>query len=63
MFVRLESLTPDLFPRFSISSVVSFYDFLIVFLSTFRSWIFVQFLHLLVVFSCDSLRDFFVFPT
>ena len=60
LLVMLASMTPDLFYRFSISSVVSLCDFFIVSISNFRSWVgFVQFLHLFV-FSYNSLRDFSV---
>jgi hypothetical protein len=38
LLVILASMVPDLFPRFSISSVVSLCDFFIVFISIFRSW-------------------------
>jgi hypothetical protein len=60
LLVMLASMTPDLFYRFSISSVVSLCDFFIVSISNFRSWVgFVQFLHLFV-FSYNSLMDFSV---
>jgi hypothetical protein len=62
-------LTPDLFHRYSIYTVVSLCDFFIVSTSIFRFLDgFVQFLLLLVVFSCNSLRvlcfifkDFYLF--
>ena len=56
------SMTPDLFTRFSISRVVSFCDFFIVSVSIFRSWmvLFISFI-CLIVFSCNSFRDFCVF--
>jgi hypothetical protein len=55
----LAFVTPDFFPRFSISRVVSLCDFFIVFISIFRSSmvLFNSFL-CLVVFSYNSLRDF-----
>ena len=54
----LACITPDLFPHFSISSVVSFCDFFIYPISIFKSWIvlFTSFI-CLVVFSCNYLRD------
>jgi hypothetical protein len=62
--VMLASMTPDLFPRFSNSRVVSLCDFFIVSSSIFRSWM-VLFLSFacLIVFSCNSLRDFCVFSS
>ena len=55
MFV---SMTPDLFPKFPISSVVSLYDFLVVSTSVFRSWM-VLFISItcLLVLSCNSMVD------
>jgi hypothetical protein len=38
LLVMLASMTPDLFPRCSNSRVVSLYDFFIVSISIFRSW-------------------------
>jgi hypothetical protein len=38
LLVMLASIIPGLFPRFSISRVVSLCDFFIVSLSVFRSW-------------------------
>jgi hypothetical protein len=59
LLVMFRSISPDLFPRFSTSRVV--YDFFIVSISSFRSWIvlFNSFTCLLL-FSYNSLRDFCV---
>jgi hypothetical protein len=61
VLVMIASMTSDLFPRFSNSKVVSVYDFFIVSISIFRSWI-VSFIFFtcLIVFSCNHLRDFCV---
>ena len=58
----LLSMTPNLFARFSIIRVVSLCDFFIVYISIFRSWmvLFISFT-CLIVFSYNSLRDFFCF--
>ena len=57
----LASMTPDLFPQFSISRVVSLYDFFIVSIFIFRSWmVLFNCFTCLFVFSCKSLRDFCV---
>jgi hypothetical protein len=59
--VMLASITPDLFPRFSISRVVSLCDYFTVSNSIFRScMILFNSFTCLVVFSCNSLRDFYV---
>jgi hypothetical protein len=56
------SVTPDLFPRFSISKFASIHGFFIVTLSSFRSWMFLfNLFSCLIVFSYMSLRDSFVF--
>jgi hypothetical protein len=39
LLVMVMSTTTDLFPRFPVSRVVSLYDFFIVSISIFRSWI------------------------
>jgi hypothetical protein len=54
-------MTPDLFSRFSLSRVVSLFVFFIVSISIFISWValFNSF-PCVVVFSCNSLRDFCV---
>jgi hypothetical protein len=58
LLVKLASMTSDLFPRFSISRVVSLSDFFIVSTSTFRSWmVLFNSFTILLVFSCNS-RDF-----
>jgi hypothetical protein len=61
LLVMVASMTPDFFPRFSNSRVVSLCDFFIVSSSIFISWM-VLFLSFacLIVFSCNSLRDFCV---
>ena len=61
LLVLLGSMTPDLFPRFSISRFLSLCDFFIVSTSIFRFWI-VLFnpFPCLVAFSCNSLRNFCV---
>ena len=55
------SMFLDFFPRISISRVVSLCDFFIVSTSIFRSWLVLfNSFTCIVVFSCDSLRDFCV---
>jgi hypothetical protein len=55
-------MAPDLFPRFSISRVISLFDFFIVSISIFSSYmaLFIS-STCLIVFSCNSLREFSVF--
>jgi hypothetical protein len=61
LLVMLVSMTPDLFPRFSISRVVSLCDFFIVSIYIFRSWmVLFNSFTCLVVFSCISLRELFM---
>ena len=61
LFVLLATLAPDFFSRFSIFRVVSLCYFFIVSTSIFRSWMFLfNSFTCLVVFSCNSLRDFCV---
>jgi hypothetical protein len=61
LLVMFASMTLGLFPRFSISRVGSLCDFFIVSSYIFRSWmvLFSSFTWL-VVFFCNSLRDFCV---
>jgi hypothetical protein len=61
LLVMLASMTLDIFPRFCISRVVCLCDFFIVSISIYRSWmvLFISFT-CLIVFSCNSLRDFCV---
>jgi hypothetical protein len=55
-------MTPGLFSRFSISRVVILCDFFIVSVPIFRHWmVLFHSFNCLVVFSCNSLRDFYVF--
>jgi hypothetical protein len=61
LLVMFESMTPDLFSRFSVSSVVSLCDFFIVSISFFRSWmVLLNSFTCLVVFSYNSLSNFCV---
>ena len=61
LLVRLESMTPDLFLRFPNTRFVLLFNSFIVSISIFRSWmvLFYSFT-CLIVFSCNSLRDFCV---
>uniref|UniRef100_A0A8C6MZJ7 Uncharacterized protein n=1 Tax=Mus spicilegus TaxID=10103 RepID=A0A8C6MZJ7_MUSSI len=55
----LASMVPDFFLRFSISSIASIWFFFIVSTSLFRSWmVLFNSITCLVMFSCNSLRDF-----
>ena len=58
LLVMLSSGTPDLFPRFSISKIVSLCDFFLVSIFIFRSYmgLFKSFI-CFIVFSCNSLSD------
>jgi len=61
LLVKLVSMTPDLFPRFSTSRIVYLFDIIIVYIFIFRSlMVLFNYLTSLVVFSCNSLRDFCV---
>jgi hypothetical protein len=62
LLVIVTSMTPDFFPRFFISRVVSLCDFFIVYIFSFSSVmvLFNSFTYF-VVFSSNSLRDFCVF--
>jgi hypothetical protein len=61
LLVILASMTLDFFPRYFNSRVVYLCDFFIVSISIFRSWmILFIFFACLVMFSCNSLRDFCV---
>ena len=61
LLLMLESMVPDFFPRVSISRVASLCYFFIVCTSIFRSSIALfNSITCLVVFSCNSLRDFYV---
>jgi hypothetical protein len=61
LLVMLLSMTPYLFPRFSISTVVSLCDFFIVSTFIFRTWMLLfNSFTCLVVFFYNSLRDFCV---
>jgi hypothetical protein len=58
LLVMLVSMAPDLFPRFSISRVISLHDFFIDSISGFRSWMAsFNFFTCLVMFSYNSLRE------
>ena len=61
LLVMLPSMTPDLFSRFSISRVVSLYDFFIVSISALDPGFLFNSFTCLVVFSCNSLRGFLFF--
>jgi hypothetical protein len=59
LFLMLASMVPDFFPMVYISSVVSLWVFFIVSTSLFRCWmVLFNSIICLVVFSCNSLRDF-----
>ena len=58
LLLMFASMPPDPFPRFSISRVVSLFDFFIVSVFIFRSWIILfNTFTCLVVFSCNSFRN------
>ena len=60
--VMLASMTPYIFFRFSISRAVSLCDFFLLFLFPFFRSSMILFISFtsLIVFSCNSLRDFFI---
>jgi hypothetical protein len=59
LLLILTSMVPDFFPRVSVSSVASLWFFFIVSTFLFRSWIVLfNYITCLVLFSCNSLRDF-----
>jgi hypothetical protein len=61
LLLMLASTVPDFFPRVSISRVVSLFCFLYCFYFPFRSWmVLFNSITCLLVFSCNSLRDFCV---
>jgi hypothetical protein len=61
LLVMLLSMTPDHYPRLSVFRVVSLCGFFIVSLSIHRPWmVLFNYLTCLVVFSCNSLKDFCV---
>jgi hypothetical protein len=61
LLLMLTYVVPDFFPRISISSVVSLWVFFIVSTYIFWSWmVLFNLITCLVVFSCNSLRDFCV---
>jgi hypothetical protein len=61
LLLMLASMVTDIFPRVSISRVVSLWVFFIVSTFVFRSWmVLFNSITCLVVFSCNSLRDFYV---
>jgi hypothetical protein len=61
LLVMLAYMTPHLFPRFSISRVLSLCYFFIVSTPIFRSWmVLFNSLTCFIVLSCNSLSDFCV---
>jgi hypothetical protein len=61
LLLMLASMVPDFFPKVFISSIASLWVFFIVSTSLFRYWmVLFNSITCLVMFSCNSLRDFCV---